>query len=323
MKVGLIDVDSHNYPNLPLMKISAWHKAQGDTVEWYQPFDHFDKVYMSKVFDGGVDYNEYINTDEVVRGGTGYAIHGAGGKTYRKEDDEDLPDEIEHIYPDYSIYGIEDTAYGFLTRGCPRGCEFCIVGKKEGLCSRKVADLSEFWHGQKNIVLNDPNILACREWEDLIGQLAESKAMVDFNQGLDARVLTEKKCQSLAAVRIKEVHFAWDRYEDREIVLPKLRMFAELSKALPYSHHAIVYVLVNHTTTIEQDLERIYTLRELGYWAYVMIYDKANADGIYIELQRWCNNRFVFAKCPRFEDYDRKRIINNENQLKLFQDEDN
>lgn len=119
MKIGLIDVDSHNYPNLPLMKLSAWHKGQGDTVEWYHPFDRFDKVYMSKVFADSPDYNEYINADEVVRGGTGYAIHGAGGESYCKADDPMLPDEVEHIYPDYSLYGIENTAYGFLTRGCP------------------------------------------------------------------------------------------------------------------------------------------------------------------------------------------------------------
>lgn len=317
MKVGLIDVDSHNYPNLPLMKLSAQHKAQGDTVEWYQPFDHFDVVYKSKVFTDSPDYNEYINADKVIKGGTGYAIHGAGGETYCKNDDPTLHDEVEHIYPDYSLYGITDTAYGFLTRGCPRGCSFCIVGKKEGLRSVKVANLSEFWRGQKNIVLNDPNILACKEWEDLLQQLTDSGAMVDFNQGLDARVLTEAKCHALNKVHIKEIHFAWDRYEDKNLVLPKLKMFAKICRKRPHSHNSIVYVLVNHTSTIEQDLERIYTLRELGYWAYVMIYDKAHADRQYLDLQRWCNNRFIFAVCPRFEDYN-KPADNDEKQLQLF-----
>lgn len=318
MKIGLIDVDSHNYPNLPLMKLSAWHKAQGDTVEWYHPFERFGRVYMSKVFTNSPDYNEYINADEVVRGGTGYAIHGAGGETYYKEDDPSLPNEVEHIYPDYSLYGIMDSAYGFMTRGCPRGCSFCIVGKKEGMCSRKVADLCEFWHGQKNIVLNDPNILACRDWKDLLGQLADSKAMVDFNQGLDARMLTEEKCYALGAVRIKEIHFAWDRYEDKEKVLPKLKMFAEICKKKVHGHNAIVYVLTNYTTTIEEDLERIYMLRELGYWAYVMIYDKVHADRQHLDLQRWCNNRFIFAKCPSFEDYNRVHSNDEESQLSLF-----
>lgn len=149
MKIGLIDVDSHNYPNLALMKLSAWHKREGDMVEWYDFTQHYDRVYMSKVFHSSPDYCYPVNADEVVRGGTGYALHGAGGETYRQADDKPLPDEVEHIMPDYSIYGIKDTAYGFLTRGCPRGCQFCIVGKKEGLCSRKVADLEEFWGGAK------------------------------------------------------------------------------------------------------------------------------------------------------------------------------
>ena len=190
MNIGLISIDSHNFPSLPLMKLSAWHKKQGDNVEWYNPFTHYDLVYKSKVFANTADYLYPINADKVIQGGTGYAIHGAGGEHYCKADDKPLTDEIEHIYPDYDLYGIKDTAYGFLTRGCPRGCDFCIVGKKEGLCSSKVADLSEFWNGQKNIVLCDPNILACREWRDLLGQLEDSKALIDLNQGLDARMLT-------------------------------------------------------------------------------------------------------------------------------------
>ena len=318
MRIGLIDVDSHNYPNLVLMKLSAYHKAQGDDVEWYNPLTHYDKVYMSKVFTSSPDYGYVVNADIVIKGGTGYAIHGAGGEHYVKEDDKPLPYEVEHIMPDYSLYGITDTAYGFLTRGCPRGCAFCIVGKKEGLCSVKVADLTEFWSGQKNIVLNDPNILACRDWQDLLNQLAESKAVVDFNQGLDARVLIPAKCQALDKIRIKEIHFAWDRYEDKKKVLPKLKMFADICHQKMRGHNAIVYVLVNHTSTIEQDLERIYTLRDMGYWAYVMVYDKEHAPHIYTDLQRWCNNRFIFAKCPRFEDYGKTEIIQDKRQLELF-----
>jgi len=171
MRIGLIDVDGHNYPNLPLMKLSAWHKQMGDTVEWYEPLlsGHIDKVYMSKVFSFSPDYPYHIDADEVVKGGSGYCIELEDGKeVYYKERDVDLPYEIEHIYPDYSLYGITDTAYGFLTRGCPRGCSFCHVEAKEGRISRKVADLSEFWNGQKHIVLCDPNILGCKEWKELL-----------------------------------------------------------------------------------------------------------------------------------------------------------
>lgn len=299
------------------MKLSAFHKRQGDKVEWYTPFNRYDIVYKSKVFTQSTDFNEYINADVVIKGGTGYAINGAGGETYSKEADPDLPDEIEHIYPDYSLYGITDTAFGFLTRGCPRGCNFCIVGKKEGLCSHKVAELSEFWHGQKNIVLNDPNLLACPQCIDLLSSLAESRSSVDFNQGLDARLLTEAKCLAIDKVNIKEIHFAWDRYQDKNIVLPKLKMFAEICKKKPHSHNSIVYVLVNHSSTIEEDLERIYTLRDMGYWAYVMIYDKTHCNPLYVDLQRWCNNRFIFAKCPRFEDYNKVPQLVDKRQLKL------
>ena len=293
MRIGMIDVDGHNFPNIPLMKLSAWHKKQGDDVEWYNPFtDRFDRVYCSKVFSNTPDYDLVINADEVIRGGTGYDICGAC-----------LPDEIEHIYPDYSMYGIKDTAYGFLSRGCPRGCSFCIVGDKEGRRSRKVANLEEFWRGQKKIVLCDPNILACPDWNDLLGQLAESKAKVDINQGLDARLLTEAKIEALNRIKLESVHFAWDNYDDGDIILPKLEMYARLSKQKPHGHNAIVYVLCNYNTTIEQDIDRIYSLRNFGYWAYVMLYDKQTASREHRRLQRWCNNRTIFAKCEKFEDY--------------------
>lgn len=118
MKIGLIDVDSHNFPNLALMKISAWHKSIGDTVEWCLPLDHYDIVYQSKVFDDtySKDIDWYPNADKNIKGGTGYGIK------------DTLPDNIEHMYPDYSLYPdlTENTAYGFLTRGCPRGCDFCF-----------------------------------------------------------------------------------------------------------------------------------------------------------------------------------------------------
>lgn len=305
MRVGLIDVDSHKFPNLALMKISAHCKQEGDTVEWYTPFgERYDVVFMSKVFSFTPDYDLCINANRVVRGGTGYCIRLENGReVFNKAENIVLPDEIEHIYPDYSLYNITDTAYGFLTRGCPRGCEFCIVGKKEGKVSCKVADLSEFWNGQKNIVLCDPNILACKNWKDLLQQLIDSKAYVDFNQGLDIRLMTEEKAEMLNQIKIKEIRFAWDRYEDKDLILPKLKMFGEVSKFKPHSHNAIVYTIVNFDTTFEQDLERIYTLRELGYWAYVMIYDKAHCEQKYKDLQRWVNNRVIFAKCDRFEDY--------------------
>ena len=250
------------------------------------------------------DYPYFVDADEVIKGGSGYCISLANGKeVFDKSKDIPLPDEIEHIYPDYSLYGITDTAYGFLTRGCPRGCSFCHVEAKEGRASRKVADLSEFWNGQKNIVLCDPNILACKQWKELLQQLIDSKAKVDFNQGLDIRLMTPEKAEMLKQISIKSIHFAWDRYQDKESILPKFKMFKEITGIR--ERDLIVYVLCNFDTTLEQDLERIYTLREHGYWAYVMLYDKEHIPKghIYRKLQRWCNNRIIFATCKTFDEY--------------------
>ena len=304
MKIGLIDVDGHNFPNLPLMKLSAYHKSIGDSVEWYEPMfsGHMDKVYMSKVFTFTPDYEYCIDADEIIKGGTGYSYPDGG---------EALADEIEHIYPDYSIYyeklpNVKDTSYGFLTRGCPRGCDFCIVGKKEGRCSIKVADLSEFWNGQKNIVLLDPNMFACKDWKDLSRQLIDSGAWVDFSQGCDIRIMTDEKAEYLKQMKIKQIHFAWDRYEDKDIIVPKFKKFSELTGWKYWK--MTVYCLCNFNTTFEQDLERIYTLRDLGYSPYVMLYEK---DKIPVghklrKLQRYVNSRSIFRSCNSFEDYGRQ-----------------
>lgn len=305
-KIGLIDVDGHNFPNIPLMKISAWHKKQGDSVEWYSPLlsGHMDKVYVSKVFSFSEDYEFCVDADEIVKGGSGYCISIVDGKEiYDKSKDINLPYEVEHIYPDYSLYGIEDTAYGFLSRGCPRGCDFCHVEAKEGRSSRKVADLSEFWNGQKNIVICDPNILACREYKDLLQQLIDSKAWVDFNQGLDIRLMTEEKAEMLKQIKCKNLHFAWDRFEDKEKILPKFKMFKEIT-GIAYQKLG-VFVLCGFNTTFEQDLERVYTLRDLGFSPYVMLYNKENIPkGSRLRhLQRYVNARWIFRSTPNFEDY--------------------
>lgn len=308
MKIGLIDVDSHRFPNLPLMKIAAWYKQQGNSVEWYQPLfsGHMDKVYMSKVFSFSPDYEYYIDAEEIVKGGSGYCIELVNGKEiYHTENDIQLSTEIEHIYPDYSLYPelTKDTAYGFMSRGCPRGCEFCHVKAKEGRKAYKVADLSEFWRGQKNVVLLDPNPIACKEWKDILQQLVDSNAWVDFSQGVDIRLMTEDKVEMIKKIKTKNIHFAWDRYEDKDKIIQKFRMFKELTGL--DKRKLTVYVLINFNTTIEQDLERIYTLRELGYWPYVMIYDKAHTKSTDTvrKIQRWVNMRAIFEKIKDFKEY--------------------
>lgn len=297
MKIGLIDVDSHNFPNLPLMKISAYHKAKGDQVEWCNLFEHYDRVYMSRVFDDMYteDFNTVINADEIIKGGTGYDLKNK------------LPDEIEHIYPDYSLYPklTKGTAFGFLTRGCPNNCPFCIVSEKEGLRSHKVADLSEFWKGQKNIELLDPNILACRQHKELLHQLIESKANVNFNQGLDARFINEKNIELLKQIKIKMVHFAFDLMKNEKKIVEGLKLYKEATKI--DRRKAVVYILTNYNTTYEEDIYRINKCIELGYNPDVRIYNKPTAPKITRDLQRWCNNRFIFESTNRnFENYKRK-----------------
>ena len=239
MKVGLVSVDSHNFPNLCLMKLSAYHKAQGDMVEWWQPAGWYDVVYKSRVFtDTYSQDNIYIaNAGIVIKGGTGY---GPG---------PDLPDVVEHSYPDYSIYPqFSGTAYGFLTRGCPRACGFCLVSGKEGRRSHQVADLGEFWNGQKEIKLLDANLLACPNHERLLLQLAESRAWVDFSQGLDIRLTTPDNVALLNRVRTKAVHFAWDNPETD--LTPYFRRFVELTN-IKSDRRRRVYVLTNFGSTHE------------------------------------------------------------------------
>lgn len=295
MTIGLIDVDGHHYPNLALMKISAYHKAQRDTVEWWWGFGQYDRVYMSKVFDETYtpDMPEPLNAAEIIKGGTGY---GLGNR---------LPDEIEHMCPDYSLYPelTNDTAYGFLTRGCPNACPFCIVSEKEGRCSRKVADLSEWWNGQKNIVLMDPNLLACPDHMGLLGQLADSGAWVDINQGMDARLLTPGNIESIKRLKIKDIHFAWDLMKNSKRIVSGLNLWKRHGKKNRHGAWGTVYVLTNFNTTMAENLYWVYMLRDMGFDPYVMVYDKPNAPAEIRRLQRWCNNKIIFGSCKRFEDY--------------------
>ena len=291
MRIGLVDVDSHNFPNLALMKISAWFKRGGYEVEWANSLEHYNAVYMAKVFTFTRDDLQAYQADKIVHGGTGYDMA------------VQLPYPVEHTYPDYGLYNIHDTAYGYLTRGCPRKCPFCIVARKEGTQSVKVANINEFWSGQKKIVLLDPNILACSDWQELLNQLADTGAEVDFTQGLDARLLTDEKVKALLEVKYKVLHFAWDNANDD--YTPKI--LAKYADKWGLRQDKLkVYVLTNYNSTHAQDLYRIYKLREIGYDPYVMIYDKYNAPVGTRHLQRWCNNKIIFNSELDFANYNPK-----------------
>lgn len=306
MRIGLIDVDGHNFPNLALMRISKYHKQKGDVVEWWKnDFIHYDVVYMSKIFSDtySKDIPEPMNADKVIKGGTGYAIQLVNGKEFfDKEKHHDLPPEIEKCFPDYSIYPKFDFAVSMTSRGCPRGCAFCHVTAKEGRCSKKVADVKDFWYGQKKIKVLDPNITACPEKRDLMNQYKETGALIDFTQGLDIRIMNEKDIQDINDMRIKEIHFAWDNPNDD--LKEKFYHYSKLAKHKPHGNFGSVYVLTNFNSTMEENLYRIYTLRDMGFDPYVMIYDKPNAPKEIKMLQRWCNSKFIFRKCPDFKDYN-------------------
>ena len=301
MEIGLYDVDSHNYPNLPLMKLSAYHKAKGDNVEFINRFKHYDRVYVSKVF--GDEYSTMddtvINADEIIYGGTGFCISIENGKeVFDKAKDKPLPDEIEHIMPDYSLYPDFKKACGFLTRGCPNNCPFCIVTNKEGGVSHKVADLSEFWSGQKEIDILDANILACKDHLELLEQIRDTEARINFSQGLDARFLTPENIALLKQLKVEHYHFAFDLMKNKDRIVKGLELFRKEIGDL-----ADCYVLTNFNTTFEQDMERVKILQELNIRPYIMIYRKSTAPKKLRELQRWCNNRWIYASCPNFEDY--------------------
>ena len=334
LRIGLIDVDGHNFPNLALMKVSAYHKAQGDRVEWCNPLEiiPYDMVYQSKVFDEtySTDIDWTPCAKLIVKGGTGYVRRHKDKITYKTwleyyvdgkwihEDKyhgtdkyaEFLPDEVEHTYPDYELYPklTKDTAYGHLTRGCPRNCSFCCVSCKEGQRAVKVADLSEFWRGQKNIVLLDANLLACaRDHMDLLRQLRESGSYIDFNQGLDIRLLHNGAIDIINDIKLRNIHFAWDN--PRDCLEYDFRKYAQRAKHKPHGSYGTVYVLVNYNSALSEDLYRIYTLRDLGYLPYVMVYDKPNSPKIMRDLQRWCNKREIFKSCPNFGEYNKNKGV--------------
>lgn len=190
MKIGLLSVDS-NHPTLALMKIAKYYKMNQDDVEWYNPFFHYDKVFFSKIFRYTPDYGYFINADIIEKGGSGYDLH------------KNLPYDIDRLQPDYSIYPKIDnkTAYGFLTRGCPNHCPWCIVPLKEGNI-KPYMDVEEIAvDNRTNLILMDNNILASEYGLAQIEKIIKMNYRVDFNQALDARLVTKEIAKLLANVR--------------------------------------------------------------------------------------------------------------------------
>lgn len=291
-RVCLIDVDS-KIPNLALMRASTYHKQRGDSVKLgYKPLlDNPDLCYASKIFDFTPE-PDYMPDCETLKGGSGYDLHAR----------MPFPD-YDRIMPDYSLYPQFDYAIGRFTRGCPNRCPWCVVPEMDGNEVRHVADLSDFWEGQKVVRLLDDNIMAdadefCRDCE----QLSRAGVKVIW-EALDARLVTDQTASALATVKqAKSIHFAWDGHSQDDAVP---RAIETLSRYGLKPWRLMFYVLVGFNTSMDYDLHRIYTLRDMGANPFVMPFDKH--DRYQKDLARWCNNKFIFKSTPRFEDYRRQR----------------
>lgn len=288
MKVGLIDVDGHNFPNLALMKLSAWHKAQGNDVGWYVGIERYDKVYMSKVFAFSPDEGRVIQADEVMRGGSGYKMY-----------DQWMPDEIEHICPDYSLYPMYKEAYGFLTRGCVNKCPFCIVPRKEGAI-RPHADISEFLGDRKSAVLMDNNVLASEWGLQQIEKIISLGIRVDFNQGIDCRIIAQNKSIAKLLSRVKWIRNIRMAYDSSAITEEVETAINYLKEAGIPSWRMWFYMLVKENE-IKDAEERALHLDYLGCTPFAMPYRDLDSNKPPSEEQRkfarWVNAKQAFKSC--------------------------
>ena len=296
MRIGLVEVDGHEFPNLALMRLSAWHKARGDTVEWWSGFEHYDRVYLSKVFTFTPDFSTVINAGEVITGGTGY-------KDYRS-----LPPEVEATAPDYSIYPNYTRAIGFLTRGCIRICPWCIVPRKEGYIHPASAWEQIKRPDSREIIFLDNNVLASDFGLEQIDRMGGQKIWVDFNQGLDARLITPETAKLLARLR-------WIRFVrmscDTNAMLPVVEQAAAYLKEAGVAKSRLwAYVLVQDVADAHQ---RVETLRGMGVTPFAQpypAYDGGEPTEEQRRFARWVNNKAAFNSCS-WNDYCEDRRTKN------------
>jgi len=292
VKIGLFDIDS-KYHNLALMKISAYHKQKGNEVEFYNPLWHstYDTIYCSKIFRKSHKNDGYIK-DNMICGGSGFEYLTL------------LPEYIEHIKPDYDLYDLK-YSLGFTTRGCIRNCKFCIVPEKEGKI-REHAEIEEFLNPKSNIViLLDNNFLALPSHVKKLQKYIKKGWRIDFNQGLDARIINEENAKLLAKIKHKEtIRFAWDNIKDESKIIKGLEL---VIKAGIRPRNITVYILIGFDTTFEEDLYRIQRLRDIKdeqgpVKAYVMNYNNELKNRKYKDFIRWVNNPWIFKSC-NWEEY--------------------
>ena len=287
MKIGLFDIDS-KYHNLALMKISAWHKSFGDQTEIYNPLmkKTYDRVYVSKIFSKHNIEEGYIPGNSII-GGSGFSL-----KTV-------LPYDMEHIMPDYSLYNL-DYSLGFTTRGCIRNCKFCIVPEKEGKI-KEHAEVEEFLNPKSNVVvLLDNNFLALPSHIKKLQKYIDKGWRMDFNQGLDARLINKENAKLLASIKHERmIRFAWDNIKDESEIIKGLEL---VIKEGIRPRNITVYVLTGFDTTFKEDLYRIQRLRDIkdergSIKPYVMNYNNSLKSRKYKDFMRWVNNPWIFKSC--------------------------
>lgn len=306
MKIGLHDAEreylkNKHFPNYALMKISAWHKAQGDTVEWWNPLYRYDRVYSSKVFDF-TPVDPYLPED-TVRGGTGYRDIPM---------DKTLPLEVDDMFPDYSIYPECDYAIGYLTRGCPNNCRWCIVPKKEGKI-RPYREWEELVRKDTDkLVLMDNNILACEYGISQLESLIGSGYRIDLNQGMDARLVTEQVADVLSRLSwIRFIRFSCDQKSQIEPAKHTIELLTECG-VRPY--RIFIYLLV--TKDVQDAADRIEALKR---YTGINLYAQAERNeclGIMPnKLQLEFQQRYVYSGKYRKETWEeyckRKRFTVN------------
>ena len=289
MRIGLIAVDGHSgFPNLALMRLSAWHKSQEDQVEWWDGFTRYDRVYLSKVFTFTPDFDGIIRADEIITGGTGYKDYGV------------LPPVVEAMPPDYSLYPHFTRAIGFMTRGCTRRCPWCLVPRKEGTI-RPAAAWDEIKRpDSREIVFLDNNVLASDFGLEQIDRMGGEPVWVDFNQGLDARLIIPEAARMLAKLHwIRFIRLSCDT-SDMLPVVERAAAYLREAGAAPSRFWA--YVLVQD---VEDAHRRVLALRDMGitpfaqpYWDY----DGGEPTLRQKAFARWVNQKSVFKSCS-WADY--------------------
>ena len=291
MIVGLHDSEKEHFkhktfPNYALMKISAYHKAKGDTVEWWNPAKSYDLVYSSKIFDF-TEENKDLPPD-TIKGGTGYDI------------EKQLPQEIEDMYPDYSIYPDCNYAIGYITRGCPNKCPWCYVPRKEGNIRPYRLWTQLVRIDTPDLVLMDNNILASEygiaQLKDMIGK----GWRIDLNQGMDARLVTEEIADILAGLQwIKYIRFSCDTVSQVKHI-DRVAEMLERRGIKPY--RLFIYVLVR------KDLDEAdYRVQQLKKHKGIHLYAQAERnEGLGIrpnKAQLEFTNRYIYGNLYRKETW--------------------